>query len=90
MSKKIFTVEAIDWSCDSIWDAWLAGVFSCKDEADDYFQPFQSGPGTERFRVLEVEPDTNEIIEGWMVEVGEGELHWRDLDLEDKKFMGRG
>ena len=67
MSKKIFTIEAIEWSCDSIWDAWLAGVFSCKDEADDYFTPFQSVVGPEKFRVLEIEIDTNEIIDGWMV-----------------------
>ena len=89
MSNKVFTVEAIDWSCDSIWDAWMAGVFSSRDAADDYFAPFQSISAIERFRVLEIEIDTNEIINGWMVTCGENTLDWHGLDLEDKKLMGR-
>lgn len=85
----IFTVETIDWSSDCIWDAWLRGVFSEKTNVDNHLIAWKSLKEPHRFRILEIEVDTNIILGGWMVMVGEGKYEWHEADPEDIKFMGR-
>ena len=87
--SAIYTLETIDWSADCIWDAWLRGVFSDKAEIDKHLALWQDSNEASRFRVLEVEVNSNIITGGWIVVVGRGEYKWVDADIEDVKFMGR-
>ena len=85
----IFTVETIDWSSDCIWDAWLRGVFSEKAKVDNHLIAWKALKETKRFRVLEIEIDTNIILGGWLVMVGDEKYEWHEANPEDIKFMGR-
>jgi len=85
----IYTIEKIDWSSDCIWDAWLRGAFSSKANVDKHLVPWQKSQGKERFRVLEIELDTNIITGGWMIVAGDNEYSWHEANPEDIKFMGR-
>lgn len=89
MSQSIYAVETIDWSSDCIWDAWLRGLFSNKEEIDKHLISRQSNNEEERFRVLEIEVDSNIITGGWIVRVGCGKYEWSDANPEDVRFMGR-
>ena len=88
MLDNIFSVEMVDWSSDSIWDAWLWSINSSKDAVDDRLEVFKKY-SIERFRVLEVEMDTNKVIDGWMVLAGDGKIEWQELAYDDMRFQGR-
>ena len=85
----VYVVETIDWSCDCIWDAWLRGVFSSKEGVDESVIPLKNCSGEHKFRVLEVEVDTNKLIAGWIIIVGDKKHSWKKADREDIAFMGR-
>jgi hypothetical protein len=85
----VYSVETIDWSADCIWDAWLRGIFSSKAKIDNHLVVWQGIKGEHKFRVLEIEVDTNIITGGWIVVAGEGKYEWREANSEDIKFMGR-
>lgn len=85
----VYSIETVDWSCDCIWDAWLRGIFSTKATVDEHLVPWQNAKGISRFRVLEIEMDSNIITGGWLIVAGGGQYSWHDADPEDIKFMGR-
>jgi len=87
--SKVYSVETIDWSADCIWDAWMRGVFSSKAKVDNHLIAWQGLKGEHRYRVLEIEVDSNIITGGWIILAGDGKYEWHEANPEDVKFMGR-
>ena len=85
----VYVVETIDWSCDCIWDLWLRGVFSSKEKVDENIICLKNCNGNSKFRVLEIEIDTNTIVDGWIINVGDKKLLWKKADQKDMALKGR-
>ena len=87
---QIYSLEAIDWSSDCIWDIWLRGIFNSKEKIDEDLVAFQNTKDTLRFRVLEFDVDKDAINKGWIIIVGEGRYEWKDAAPDEMQLMGRG
>jgi len=64
--------------------------FSSKEKVDESIISLKNCNGEHKFRVLEVEIDTNNVINGWIVIVGDKKHLWKKASREDMTLnMGR-